>query len=80
MSINNPYDMDRGLITEQMSDKEITALDDAVECYLNDAALDSDVIIATEIRRKLWKDIWAYREALEDYYSQEGDDDAEQDS
>lgn len=78
--MSNPYDMERAFITERMEDKEITALDDAVECYLNDAVPDSDVIIATEIRKKFWRDIWEYREALEDYYSQEDDDDAEQDS
>lgn len=77
--MSNPFEMERAFITERMNDEEITALDDAVECYLNDAVPDSDVIIATEIRKKFWKDIWKYREALEDYYSQEGDDDAEQD-
>lgn len=77
--MSNPYDMERAFITERMEDKEITALDDAVECYLNDAVPDSDIIIATEIRKKFWRDIWAYREALEDYYSQEDDNDAEQD-
>ena len=78
--MDNPFEMERAFITEQMNDKEITALNDAVECYLNDAIPDSDVIIALEIRKQLWKIVWKYREALEEYYAQEGRDDAEQDS
>lgn len=78
MSKDNPYEMVRAFITEQMTVNEISAMNDAIECYLNGAVFDSDHVIATKIRKKFWKSVWGFREASEDYYRRARDD-AEQD-
>ena len=80
MCENEPFVMERCFITEHLTDDEIQSLNDAIECYLNGAKADSDAIIAEEINRKMWKPIWRYRKALEDYYAEEDGCNAEQDN
>ena len=64
--------MERGFLTERMTDEEVSSFNDAIECYLNDDPLYSDCIIAEEIGKALWKHVWHYRDTLYDYYFGEG--------
>jgi len=77
---DTPMLMERGFITELMTDEEIDSLNDAVELALNDCDDYSDEIIATEISKALWIPIAIYIDNLKDYYGMEDDFDAEQDT
>lgn len=80
MSFYEPYPIERGFITEQMTDEEIRSFCDAIELYLNAEPEEADKIIAFELPEKLWRLILVYRENLSEYYAEEGDHDAEQDN
>lgn len=74
--MNNPLEIEKGLITEQLTDEEASAFHDAIELYLYNEVDDSDFIIATEIDKIMWKKIWIYRETLKSYYDEENDKNA----
>ena len=79
MSENQPFIVERSLITERMTDYEINSFDASIELYLNGSVFESDWIIAHEINMNMWRPIWHYRRILEDYYAKEDARDAEQD-
>ena len=73
---SDPFPVKEGIITEQLTDEEVSSFHDAVELYLWDEPCESDCIIAMEINKSAWKKIWEYRDLLKSYFDEENDNDA----
>ena len=62
-------------LTELMTDEEVEYFNTSIFQYVVENYCTSDYYCA-QINDKLWKRIWAYRKALDEYYENGGNCDA----